>query len=161
MDRRRFLINISLSSVALMTSQSVLNRLLVRNDLTSQDLYVGTFGTGQDGGIYFCRLNTSTGEIILRGEIKGIDNPAFLAIDASNRFLFAVNEVSEINGNPGGSVSSFAIDPENGGLRFINMQPTLGESPCHISIDHTGKFLLITNYTGGNIIVLPILESGN
>src|SRR4030042_6478402 len=160
MDRRRFLINISLSSAALMTSQSVLNRLLVRNDLTKQDFYVGTFGIGQDGGIYFCRLNTSTGEIILRGEIRGIDNPAFLAIDASDRYLFSVNEVSEINGNPGGSVSSFAIDPENGRLSFINLQPTLGESQCHISIDHTGKFLLITNYSGGNLIVFPIMEGG-
>jgi len=160
MDRRRFLINISLSSAALMTSQSILHRLLAGDDLTRQDFYVGTFGTGQNGGIYFCRLNTSTGEIILRGEIKGIDNPAFLAIDASNRFLFAVNEVSETNGNPGGSVSSFAIDPENGRLSFINMQPTLGESPCHISIDNTGKFLLITNYSGGNIIVFPIIEGG-
>jgi 6-phosphogluconolactonase len=115
---------------------------------------------GQDGGIYFCRLDTKSGEIILRVETRGIDNPAFLAIDNSNRFLFAVNEVSEINGNPGGSVSSFSIDPGNGRLSFINLQPTLGESPCHISIDRTGKFLLITNYSGGNIIVFPIMEEG-
>jgi 6-phosphogluconolactonase len=152
--------NISLSSAALMTSQSVLNRLLDGNDMIRQDFYAGTYGTGQDGGIYFCRLNSLTGEIILRGEAKGIDNASFLSIDASNRFLFAVNEVSEIHGNKGGSVSSFDIDQQNGRLSFINLQPTLGESPCHISIDRTGKFLLITNYTGGNIIVFPIMEGG-
>jgi len=115
---------------------------------------------GQDGGIYFCRLDTKSGEIILRGETRGIDNPAFLAIDTSNHYLFAVNEVSKINGDPGGSVSSFSIDPGNGRLSFINLQPTLGESPCHISIDRTGKFLLITNYSGGSIIVFPIIEGG-
>jgi 6-phosphogluconolactonase len=161
MNRRKFIVNISLSAVALVTSRSLIRRFLTGNDMTRQDFYVGTYGTGQDGCIYFCRLNSKTGEIILRGETKGVDNPSFLAIDASNRFLFAVNEVSETNGNPGGSVSSFVINPENGKLKFINLQPTLGDSPCHISIDRTGRFLLITNYTGGNIIVLPILDGGS
>lgn len=161
MNRRKFIVNISMSSVALVTSRSLFRRQLTGNDMTRQDFYVGNYGTGQDGCIYFCRLNSLTGEIILLGETKGIDNPSFLAIDTPNRFLYAVNEVSEINGNPGGAVSSFAIDPENGRLKFINNQPTLGDSPCHISIDHTGKFLLITNYTGGNIIVFPLLDGGN
>jgi 6-phosphogluconolactonase len=160
MDRRRFLINVSLSSAALMTSQNVLKGLSAGNDMTRQDFYVGTNGRGQDGDIYFCRLNLLTGELILREETKGIDNASFLAIDASNRFLFAVNEVSEINKEPGGSVSSFVTDPENGRLSFTNLQPTSGGSPCHISIDRTGKFLLITNYSGGSIIVFPILEGG-
>ena len=161
MDRRNFLRNISLSSAVLMTSQSILQKLFPGNALSRQDFYVGNYGTGQDGGIYLCRLNSLTGEITLQGETKGIDNPSFLAIDSNNHFLYAVNEVSDVNGNPGGAVSSFEIDPENGRLRFVAQQLTLGESPCHISIDRTGKFLLITNYTGGNVTVVPILQDGN
>jgi len=73
MDRRRFLVNVSLSSAALMTSRSIFKNLSLdrspvsRTDITRQDFYVGTFGMGQDGGIYFCRLDTKSGEIILRG----------------------------------------------------------------------------------------------
>ena len=161
MDRRKFLRNISLSSVAFMTSRSIFQRSWAWNAISRQDFYVGNYGTGQDGGIYLCRLNSLTGEITLQGETKGIDNPSFLAIDSNNHFLYAVNEVSDVNGNPGGAVSSFEIDPENGRLRFVAQQLTLGESPCHISIDRTGKFLLITNYTGGNVTVVPILQDGN
>ena len=158
MNRRKFLTNISLTSISLMTSQSILQKLVPGMTLNRQDFYVGNYGTGQEGGIYFCRLQLITGEMIIRGNISGIDNPSFLSMDASNQYLIAVNEVSEINGNPGGSVSSFKIDPENGRLTFINMQSTLGESPCHITIDRTGKFILIANYSGGNIIVFPILQ---
>jgi len=158
MNRRKFLTNISLTSISLMTSQSILQKLVPGMTLNRQDFYVGNYGTGQEGGIYFCRLQLITGEMIIRGNISGIDNPSFLSMDASNQYLIAVNEVSEINGNPGGSVSSFKIDPENGSLTFINMQSTLGESPCHITIDRTGKFILIANYSGGNIIVFPILQ---
>jgi len=161
MDRRKFLRNVSLSSVAFMTSRSIFQRSWAWNALSRQDFYVGNYGTGQDGGIYFCRLNSLTGEITLQGETKGIDNPSFLAIDSNNHFLYTVNEVSDVNGNPGGAVSSFEIDPENGRLRFVAQQLTLGDSPCHISIDHTGKFLLMTNYTGGNITVVPIMQDGN
>ena len=158
MNRRKFLTNISLTSISLMTSQSILQKLVPGMTLNRQDFYVGNYGTGQEGGIYFCRLQLITGEMIIRGNISGIDNPSFLSMDASNQYLIAVNEVSEINGNSGGSVSSFKIDPENGSLTFINMQSTLGESPCHITIDRTGKFILIANYSGGNIIVFPILQ---
>jgi 6-phosphogluconolactonase len=160
-NRRKFIRNISLSSVALMTSQSIFQKVLAGNALSRQDFYVGNYGMGQDGGIYFYRLNTLTGEMILQEETKGIDNPSFLAIDPANRFLFAVNEVSEINGNPGGSVSSFEIDPGNGRLRLINKQPSLGEDPCHISIDRTGKFVLITNYTGGSVTIMSVFQNGN
>jgi 6-phosphogluconolactonase len=167
MDRRRFLLNLGLSSAALMISKSkFINLSPGRNpfsgfDLSRQDFYVGTFGTGQDGGIYYCHLDVLTGEIILRGETRGIDNPAFLVIDSSNRFLYAVNEVSVSDGFSGGSVSSFVIQQENGSLTFINKQPTLGASPCYITIDPADKFILATNYTGGSIIVFPVLDGGN
>lgn len=161
MNRRIFIKNVSLSSTALITSPGYISNLLADNDLTRNDFYIGTYGTGQSGGIYFCRLNAQTGEILLREKVIGIDNPSFLTISKGNRFLYAVNEVVEMNGNPGGAVSSFAIDPQNGTLRYLNLQPTLGGSPCHISIDHTGNFALITNYSGGSVTILPVLPDGN
>ncbi len=160
MNRRRFIKNFSLASTILITPGSYFSRLLAKNDLTRNDFYVGTYGTGQNGGIYFCRLNSRTGEILLKEKIIGIDNPSFLAISKENHFLYTVNEVAETNGNPGGAVSSFAIDPENGNLRYLNRQLTIGGSPCYISIDNTGRFILLANYSGGNVTILPVLKDG-
>jgi 6-phosphogluconolactonase len=161
MDRRRFLITTGLSSAALVTSKSIFKNLLSVNNLTSQDFFVGTYGMGLDGGIYFCRLDLKSGEISLINENRGIDNPSFFTIHSTNRFLFAVNEIDKSDGSSGGIVSSFAINRDNGNLKLINRQPTLGASPCYIISDPSDKFLLITNYSGGSIIVFPILEGAN
>ncbi len=161
MDRRRFLISAGLSSAALATSQSIFKNLFSRDKLTSQDFFVGTYGIGPDGGIFFCRLDLKSGEISLIKENRGIDNPSFITIDSSNLFLFAVNEVARSEDFSGGFVSSFAIKKDDGSLKLINKQQTLGGDPCHITIDPADKFLLVTNYSGGSIIVFPILDGGN
>jgi 6-phosphogluconolactonase len=161
MDRRRFIISAGLSSAALVTSQSIFKNLISGNELSSADFFVGTYGMGPDGGIYFCRLDLKSGAISLICGNSGIDNPSFLTIDSVNRFLFAVNETDKSEGSSGGSVSSFAIERTSGRLKLINSQPTLGASPCYIISDPEDKFLLITNYTGGSIIVFPILDGAN
>lgn len=161
MDRRRFIINAGLSSAALVTSQSIFKNLLSGDKLTSLDFFVGTYGMGPDGGIYFCQLDLNSGEISLLKENRGIDNPSFLTIDSSNHFLFAVNEADKSEGSTGGFVSSFAINRSDGSLKLINKQPTLGGSPCYITADPEDKYLLVTNYSGGSIIVFPLLDGGN
>jgi len=141
-------------------SQSIFKKFLSGDNQTSQEFFVGTYGKGLDGGIYCCRLDMKSGEISLVRENRGIDNPSFITIDSTNRFLFSVNEVDKSENSSGGIVSSFAIDP-NGNLKLINTQPTMGASPCYIISDPSDKFLLERNYSGGSIIVFPILEGAN
>jgi 6-phosphogluconolactonase len=74
--------------------------------------------------------------------------------------LYAVNEVGEYLGKPGGGVSAFAIDPANGNLRLLNQQATQGADPCHLSIDSRKRSLLVANYTGGSVSVLPVRTDG-
>jgi len=38
--------------------------------------------------------------------------------------------------------------------------PSRGADPCYISFDKTGKFVLVANYTGGNVAVFPIQPDG-
>jgi 6-phosphogluconolactonase len=88
-------------------------------------------------------------------------NPSFLTIDSSKKYLYAVNEVGEYLGKPGGAVSAFAIDQsEKAGLRLLNEQPTLGADPCYVTVDSKRKNLLVANYTGGSVTVLPIRHDG-
>ena len=123
-------------------------------------LFVGTYtSTGKSEGIYVCVMNSETGELVRLRSFKST-NPSFLAIDRSKRFLYAVNEVGEYAGKPGGGVSAFAIEPGTTNLRLLNEQASEGADPCHLFIDRKGKTLLVANYTGGSISALPIRSDG-
>jgi 6-phosphogluconolactonase len=58
-------------------------------------------------------------------------------------------------------VSAFAIDPKTGDLVLLNQQPSEGAGPCHLVVDRTGRNVLVANYGGGNVAVLPIGEDGH
>lgn len=123
-------------------------------------VYVGTYTTKGSEGIYVYRLDLSSGSLTLSSVMTGIDNPSFLAIHPQGRYLYAVNEVGEFAGQPGGRVSAFARNPQTGKLTFLNQQPSLGRGPCYVSIDRTGQVALVANYMGGNAALLPIGGDG-
>ena len=123
-----------------------------------QTLYVGTYTSGKSEGIYGYHFD-NTGKLTRFGAFKS-NNPSFLAIDRSKRYLYAVNEFGDFLGKPSGGVSAFAIDRASGNLRFLNQQPSLGADPCHLTIDRRKKALLVANYTGGNVSVLSLRSDG-
>lgn len=124
-------------------------------------LYIGTYTGKGSQGIYRCELDPATGalnEPELAGET---DNPSFLAIHPNRRVLYAANEIGKFQGQPGGAVSAFSIDPGSGGLTLLNQQPTHGGGPCYVSTDATGKVVMIANYGGGNVASYPVREDGS
>jgi 6-phosphogluconolactonase len=128
---------------------------------SSRTLYIGTYtNTGKSEGIYFYRMDTMSGTLTREHATKSI-NPSYLALDRGRRHLYAVNEVDDFGGKSSGAVSSFRIDPKTGKLTLLNQQPSLGADPCYVSLDATGKFVLVANYTGGNLSVLPIQRDGS
>ena len=122
-------------------------------------LYVGTYTSGKSEGIYGYRMDRLSGALTRFNAFKSV-NPSFLTIDRSKRYLYAVNEVGEYAGKPGGGVSAFAIDPLTGNLRLLNEQATQGADPCYLTVDSRKRFLLVANYTGGSICVLPVRSDG-
>ena len=129
-------------------------------------VYVGAYthaasaGQVRAEGIYVYRLDAITGILTPVSVAKDIINPSFLACDPRKRFLYAVNEVAELDGQDGGAVSAFAIDPVSGALIPLNRQCTLGADPCYLSVDASGKWLLAANYGSGSMTILPIQEDG-
>lgn len=127
--------------------------------------YVGTDtspvdGTANGKGIYLFEMDPATGELSQIKLVAQSFNPTWLALHPSGEFLYAGNEVSDIDGK-NGSVSAFAIDRTNGDLRFLNAVSSQGAGPAHLSIDASGKYAFVANYFGGNIAVLPILPNGS
>jgi 6-phosphogluconolactonase len=129
-------------------------------------VYVGAFTRlpphprGNAEGIVVARLDPTSGTLTPVETVPDVANPSFLALHPSRRFLYAVNAVPEQDGRPGGSVSTFAVEPATGGLTFLNRQPSHGASPCHVRVDPTGRWVLTANYGGGSVAILPILEDG-
>jgi 6-phosphogluconolactonase len=123
-------------------------------------VYVGTYTGGESKGIYRLELNPATGELKQLGATGGVTNPSFLAIHPSQRFLYAVGEVTDFDGGKGGGVSALSIDPKSGELTLLNQQSSIGGGPCHLVVDKLGKNVLAANYGGGSVCVLPIGEDG-
>jgi 6-phosphogluconolactonase len=126
-------------------------------------VYIGTY-TAEAGstskGIYAYRFDTDTGEIASIGVAAETANPSFLAVHPNQRFLYAVNETGNYQGQKSGAVSAFSIDHTTGKLTLLNEVASKGADPCYITVDKTGKYVLVANYTGGSVAVFPVLEDG-
>ena len=53
------------------------------------------------------------------------------------------------------------IEPADGTLRLLNQQSSVGSGPCHLSVDRTGKNVLVANYGSGSVACLPIQADGS
>jgi 6-phosphogluconolactonase len=120
--------------------------------------FVGTYTSGKSEGIYSYLFDPVSGALRRMNSCKSV-NPSFVAIGRNYAHLYAVNEIGDFLGKPSGFVSAYAID-RDGKLRLLNEQATQGADPCHLSIDHKNRTLLVANYTGGNISVFPIRSDG-
>ncbi len=123
-------------------------------------VYVGTYTGPVSKGIYAFRFNPSTGKAVSLGVAAETANPSFLAADPSGRFLYAVNELSDFQGQKSGAVSAFRIDHANGKLAFLNQVSSHGAGPCYITLDKTGKYVLVANYDSGTYASFPVLAEG-
>jgi hypothetical protein len=58
-------------------------------------------------------------------------------------------------------VSAFDVDPAGGELRLLNRQPCSGSNPVDAALDATSRFLVVANYSSGNVTVLPLGADGS
>lgn len=129
-------------------------------NLYSQNTFVffGSFNRDKTTeGIYVYKLDTVKGKLSKITSVKGILNPSFLTLSPNGRNLFVCTESKTKNA---GSVSSFAFDPKDGKLTFINSQKSGGENPVYVTVHKNGKWLVNANYTEGSFSVYPLSEDG-
>jgi 6-phosphogluconolactonase len=122
-------------------------------------LYVGPYTEHGSKGIYSYRFDSSTGKLTSLGLAAESAAPSFLTVAPGGKFLYAVNETSNYNGQPTGAVSAFAIQAD-GKLTLLNQVASRGADPAHIVLDRTGKYALVADYTGGSVAVFPLLKDG-
>jgi len=123
-------------------------------------VYVGTYTKTKSEGIYVYRFDSRTGKLVPLGLAAKTGDPSFLAMAPHGRFLYAVNETNNFQGGNTGAVSAFSVDQKTGKLTLLNQVPSGGAGPCFVSLDKTGKFVLVANYDSGSVSVFPILPDG-
>ncbi len=121
-------------------------------------VYIGTWThlDANSEGIYIYRLDLSSGALEFAGLVPESDDPSYLAVDPKHRFIYVVHEVRK----PHGTVSAFSIHPETGALTHLSERSTQSGGPCYLSMDKTGKLVLVSNYHGGSVTVLPVEQDG-
>lgn len=124
-------------------------------------VYFGTYTNEKSKGIYLSVFDSATGKLAPAELAAESKSPSFVAIHPTRKFLHAVSEISDFQGKPVGGVSAFAIDSSSGKLTLLNQQPSAGAGPCHVNVDAAGKNVLVANYGGGSVAVLPIAANGH
>lgn len=136
--------------------------------------YVGTFSSplrdvlptqvdlppGNGRGIHLFEVDRSTGFLTSSGVYELGTSPSCLALNAGGTRLFSANETDHAGDDKEGTVSAFAINRGNGQLTLLNTVRSGGAGPTYISVHPSGRFLLVANYFGGSVAVLPILSDG-
>lgn len=122
-------------------------------------VYVGTDTSGASKGIYVATLDETTGALSPPRLAAAIGNPGFLAIHPSKPLLYSVAAGKAADGSWKEEVAAFAVQ-QDGSLVLLNTQPSGGNGPCHISVDASGRVLLLANYNGSNVVSYPIGDDG-
>ena len=136
--------------------------------------YVGTFSSplkdtlptqvdlppGNGRGIHIFKVDRTTGALSKAGIHRSGTSPSHLAINAAGDRMYSANETDRVGDSRHGSVSAFAINAKDGGLKLLNTVDSGGEGPTYVSIHPNGRHLLVANYFGGSVSVLPIQTDG-
>ena len=123
-------------------------------------VYIGTYTGPKSKGIYLSRFDSKTGKLSEPELAAETRNPSFLAVSPDEKYLYAVAEVNDAQGKRAGAVNAYAIG-KTGKLTSLNQQISGGTGPCHVSVDATGKCLMVANYGSGSIAALPVKHDGS
>jgi 6-phosphogluconolactonase len=123
-------------------------------------VYWGTYTSSESKGIYVSRFDSGTGKLSVPELAVESENPSYLAVHPTRRYLYAVNEI-DMNGKTIGSVSAFRVDSRTGKLTPINRASTKGAMPCHLNIDKTGAVLAAVNWSTASTVSFPLRRDGS
>ena len=136
--------------------------------------YVGTFSSplrdtlptqvdlppGNGRGIHLFQVDRATGAMTPSGIVEMGTSPNCLALNAGGTRLYSSNETDRVGDDKQGTASAFIVNRTDGRLELLNTVRTGGAGPTYVSVHPSGRHLLVANYFGGSVAVLPILADG-
>ena len=94
------------------------------------------------------------------GIVETGTSPSCLALNRTGTRLYSANETDRVGDDKHGTVSAFGVNRADGGLELLNTVRSGGAGPTYVSVHPGGRHLLVANYFGGSVAVLPILADG-
>jgi 6-phosphogluconolactonase len=82
-------------------------------------------------------------------DFKGENTGAEIRLDQSGKYLYTSNRGND-------SLQVFAVDPDNGTIRRIQIISTGGKTPRGFAIDPTGQFLFAGNQDSNQLAILRV-----
>ena len=136
--------------------------------------YVGTFSSplrdtlptqvdlppGNGRGIHLFRIDRTTGSMTPFDVVEIGTSPSCLALSGDGTRLYSANETDRVGDDKQGSITAFAVNRSDGKLELLNTVRSGGAGPTYVSVHPGGRHLLVANYFGGSVAVLPILAGG-
>ena len=131
---------------------------------TMETIFVGTYTKkeghvdGQADGIYTLYRNPEDGSLTQGKTVAEVVNPSFVKASEDGKLLFAVSELGEKDAESG-FIYSFRIT-EKDSLEQLSKLSTESFAPAHIALDQSGKYVLVSNYMGGVVMMYKVSNDG-
>ena len=120
--------------------------------------YTGCYTTAQryarGDGIHVYRVDRETGAWTHVQQMGNLVNPSFLIASRDGRFLYSVHGDETY-------ATAFAVDRATGQLTLLNRAEAGGRNGVHQALDASGRFLVVANYSSGNVGVMPVKPDGS
>ena len=129
-----------------------INKIIVAQ---SYKIYCGTYtDKNSSSGIYILEYNPITKKIKQLAQTKSANNPSYIAISKNKKLIYAVNETK------GGKINVYSINYKKQEIILEQSKSVFGDDPCHIDISTNEKFIVISNYSSGNLIIYQLAKDG-
>ncbi len=136
--------------------------------------YVGTFSSplrdtlptqvdlppGNGRGIHLFQVDRASGAMTPMAVVEMGASPSGLVLNAAGTRLYSANESDRTGDGKQGTISAFSVNRADGRLTLLNTVASGGAGPTSVSVHPGGRHLLVANYFGGSVAVLPILADG-
>jgi 6-phosphogluconolactonase len=123
------------------------------------ETFVGGYG---DPGIHAFALDEATGALHLLGTHSGVVNPSFVLPHPDGHHLYAVSETGLDGDGVTGGVHALRIERSGGRVNLVPLgeRSSEGDHPCHLELHRSGRWLAVSNYTTGSVVVFPVEPDG-
>jgi 6-phosphogluconolactonase len=120
-----------------------------------ESFYIGTYTDHSSSkGIYQGSLDSVTGKLGRIVLAAAASDPSFIALSPDGQTLYAAEELPDA-----GRVQAFRRT-NDGSLFALNRRSAGGQATCHVSIDPSGRDVLVANYGSGTIACFRIRKDG-
>jgi 6-phosphogluconolactonase len=131
---------------------------------TEIPVYIGTYTKkkgpvdGKAKGIFLAMQDPGNGSLQPEKTVAEVINPSFVKASKDGKNLYAVSELGAGEAKSG-FIYSYKRNKDNS-LEELGKISTESFAPCHIEISKNGKYVFVSNYVGGVVLVYKRGEDG-